>query len=63
MNHGIATLRRDWDIFKHGDRFQITAWLPFDEIFGIIPLDKPGPWMALHENESDFRNKFDVELF
>lgn len=62
--HGIATLKKDWDIFKEGDKFAITGYLP-EYGASIFTKGIRGCTVMLLAWESldDFSALFDVHLF
>jgi hypothetical protein len=70
VNHGIATLHRDWDIFKKGDQFVITAYLQDgtyadDPIFAIWVGGMRGctvNWLTFHWTRKEIDAWFDLEL-
>jgi len=65
MNHGLAIIKEDWDIFKKNDVFQITAWLPFEEKIAIWVGGIRGctvNWLTFDWSEEKFLEYFYVQL-
>jgi len=62
--HGIAILKKDWDIFKKDDEFPITGYLP-EYGASIFVKGKRGCTVMLLSWEclDDFNILFDVNLF
>lgn len=70
MNHGTATLHKDWNIFKKGDSFQITAYL-MDKSYSDAPVfaiwtgNQRGctvPWITFKWTRPEIDAWFTLEL-
>lgn len=61
--HGLATFKKDWDIFHKGEIYKITAWLPEQNIFCIETTGSGAtvPLLTFYWSEEDFRGLFNVE--